>query len=110
MLDQRQTFRAHNFFKKLLDTDKELLVKKGIKVCEPCDGTGLGNIIRLKNGGYSWPDTTSFCDECHGVGFRGLRNLETFDNKKFICGLCEGVGCQKCDQGFTDWISHAMGR
>lgn len=110
MLDNSQTAKANNFFKQLLKTDPELLEEKGLTKCSKCDGTGLGGINKLLKGGYSW-DPTQYCDECYGVGFLGIRNLKTFDEKLFICGVCNGVGCGDCDQtGFTDWIAHAMGR
>jgi DnaJ-class molecular chaperone len=109
-LNASQISRAHNFFKQLLSTDPERLKKLEIVKCKSCDGTGLGGIKKLPTGGYSWPDTCSYCEDCYGVGFKGLRNLKTFDNRKYICGKCNGVGCDKCDDGFVDWITHAMGR
>jgi DnaJ-class molecular chaperone len=105
-----QIARAHNFFKQLLFTDSERLKKLEIIKCPKCYGTGLGGIVKLQQGGYSWADTTSYCENCHGVGYKGLRNLKTFDDKKYICGKCNGVGCKDCDEGFVDWITHAMGR
>ena len=110
MLDDKQTSRANNFFKQILITDPELLEEKGLLKCKKCDATGLGGLIKLHKGGYSW-DPTQYCDKCHGVGFTGMRNLKTFDEKLFICGECNGVGCKECEHsGFTDWIAHAMGR
>ncbi len=110
ILSDRQTAKANNFFKNMLITKPQLLEEKGILRCEKCEGTGCGGITKLLVGGYSW-DPTQYCNECHGVGFLGLRNLKTFDEKLFICGECNGVGCGECDQtGFTDWIAHAMGR
>jgi hypothetical protein len=112
MMRTSQINRAHNFFTKLLRTEKSILDEKGITRCDSCDGTGLDGIVKMNDGsGYSWPNINSFCDECHGVGFRGLRNLKTFDDKTYICGTCEGVGCDECHQtGYVDWITHAMGR
>ena len=109
-LDEKQIRRAHNFFRQLKASDDKLLEDKGITVCDSCEGTGLGGIVKLQMGGYSW-DPVQYCDECHGVGFRGLRNSNTIDDKHFICGECNGVGCFECGHtGFTDWIAHAMGR
>ena len=110
MLDDNQKAKANNFFKRMLATKSNLLEENDITKCEKCDGTGCGKITKLKVGGYSW-DPTQYCNVCHGVGFLGLRNLKTFDEKLFICGECNGVGCQECDQtGFTDWVAHIMGR
>lgn len=109
-LDYNQLRKAHNFFKQLHISDPTRLEELGIEKCEACDGTGLGGIVKLQQGGYSWANTTDFCDKCHGVGFNGLRNLKTFDDEKFICGKCNGVGCGECKDGFVDWITHAMGR
>lgn len=110
MLDDNQLSRANNFFKQILATEPELLEEKGLTRCDHCDGTGLGSLTKLHKGGYSW-DPTQYCNDCHGVGFLGMKNLKTFDEKLFICGECNGVGCKECDQsGFTDWIAHAMGR
>lgn len=109
-LDSRQIAKAHNFFTKLLKMDKEFLEKRGIKTCKKCNGTGLGGVVRLAKGGCSW-DTSSFCNKCWGTGFTGIRHLKTFDDKKYICGTCQGVGCSECNNtGFVDWITHAMGR
>lgn len=110
-LDERQIMRAHNFFKHLKATNEELLENKGVVICLECEGTGLGGLTKLNGpGGYSW-DPLQYCDKCHGVGFRGLRNFKSIDDKHFICGECNGVGCNECKQtGFTDWIAHAMGR
>lgn len=109
-LDSVQVHKAHNFFKRLLSIDPEYLKKKGVERCKRCDGTGLAGVVRLAKGGSSW-DTSSFCNKCWGVGFTGIRHLNTFDDKKFICGTCQGVGCDECNRtGFVDWITHAMGR
>lgn len=110
MLTEKQISKANNFFKQILNTDPESLEEKGLEKCNKCDGTGLGGITKLHRGGYSW-DPTQYCDECRGVGFLGMRKLKTFDEKLFICGVCNGVGCEECEgSGFTDWIAHAMGR
>ena len=110
MLNNQQINKANNFFKRLLITDPKVLIDKGLMRCNKCSGTGLGGINKLKVGGYSW-DASKYCNVCHGVGFLGLRNLKTFDENLFICGECNGVGCENCDRtGFTDWIAHAMGR
>jgi hypothetical protein len=110
ILTNNQVSKANNFFKQILATDPEILEEKGLLKCKKCDGTGLGGIKKLHKGGYSW-DPLQYCDKCYGVGFLGMKNINTFDEKLFICGECNGVGCRYCDQtGFTDWIAHAMGR
>lgn len=105
-----QQNKANNFFLQLRRFDPEHLMEYGIATCDQCGGKGLGNITGLDENNYAW-DGISYCDKCKGIGFDGLENLKTFDGKLYICGVCNGVGCDDCYYtGFTDWISHAMGR
>jgi len=113
ILNTSQKNKANNFFDQLREIsikDPEELLVNGIEPCPDCDGKGLGHIFKYDDNDYSW-DGSNFCDKCKGTGFIGLNKLKTFDGKRYVCGVCNGVGCSDCNRkGFTDWISHAMGR
>ena len=113
ILRNYQQRRANNFYlqlRNLIETKPRQLDEYGIIRCSKCDGTGLSISSNLDTSNISW-DGQNYCDECNGIGFNGLKKLKTFDGKKYICGVCSGVGCIDCSQsGFSDWISHAMGR
>ena len=62
----------------------------------------------MQNGGYNW-DGRSFCDECNGIGYTGIAGTIQIDDTHYFCKKCDGIGCSHCDEGITDWVSHAMG-
>ncbi len=103
-LSSGQKRRSENLFNHLKNRPIKFLKEYGIEKCEICKGTGLivSNIL-------TW-DGNSYCAECHGVGYQGLKNLPQIDEITFICGNCNGIGCDNCTNGITDWISHIMGR
>ncbi len=108
LLDINQEFRSTNLYVKLQRQPKEWFDKNEIELCETCHGTGL-RATKLKQGGYSW-DGVSNCDDCYGIGYLHIRRGMSFDgDQKYICPDCKSVGCGKCENnGFIDWITHAM--
>lgn len=107
-LSSKEIRRANNFHSYLRSKTPIELYEMEIQMCSECQGTGLSHYKRMKEGGYSW-DSKSYCEKCHGVGYIGFDNQ--FDHVTFVCAICDGVGCLECNNtGFTDWISHAMGR
>jgi hypothetical protein len=79
--------------------------KTSIKVCEKCDGSGLPCKKLAERGAITFWQPGTICDKCGGFGYKFSEI-----NGQYICKKCNGVGCSKCNYGFTDWISHAMGR
>lgn len=108
VLSSEQKRRADNLFFHLRKRPVEFFKEYEVEKCQNCKGTGLAtiNILGVDEG---W-DCKSYCDSCYGVGYQGLRNLPQIDDVTFICGNCNGVGCDYCENGITDWISHIMGR
>ena len=109
-MNRAQEARSVHLLDFLRRIDIQTLQKNGIHICEMCEGTGLSGYTRMGHSDYSW-DGQSYCDNCKGVGFDGLEKSKSVDGIHYVCGLCNGVGCEDCHQtGFTDWISHSMGR
>lgn len=107
-LDQNQIRRSVTFHKFLKKQSSEYFKKTGIYKCPDCNGTGLAGLYQHESGDYSW-DTYSYCNSCHGVGFRNLIGGIQIDDTHFLCKNCEGVGCKYCENGIVDWVTHAMG-
>ena len=108
---QRQKNKAENIFKMLRKQTPEFLEEKQITKCDHCDGTGLNATKLDGQSGYSWADTNSYCDKCYGVGYLGYDKSIDFDGTKYMCPVCQSVGCKDCeDTGFVDWITHIMGK
>jgi hypothetical protein len=90
--------------------------------CKKCRGTGLSNVQFGICGDNSWSswDCNSYCDDCCGIGFLNIKNL---NDTYFSCRECNGTGmnykneatdqynnCNKCKgTGFIDWIQHIFG-
>ena len=102
--------RKANLLHKFLKNQPEKYFKEhNIRKCEKCQGFGLNNIY-CWDGSYSW-DGTSYCDECKGVGFLGVKFGLQIDLLHYFCRSCFGTGCSECNEkGIVDWIAHSMGR
>jgi len=110
ILTERQVFRANRFHVILKSKDAEYFKENKITPCEKCNNTGLGGYFENYDGTKGW-DTTSYCDECNGIGFKGVSNGFQVDLTNYICRLCDGIGCKECNYtGVVDWITHMMGR
>ena len=108
ILTQEQINRANTFHDFLRKQSLEYFIETGITTCSPCGATGL-KASKIPGGDYTW-DTASFCDECNGIGYKGLAGGIQVDLIHFICKKCDGIGCSKCDQmGIVDWVTNIMG-
>ena len=93
------------FFRQQSD---DYLKKNGIVKCKKCKGLGLDQ-VRKFDGSYMW-DGSSYCEECGGVGYKGVKDGLQIDLLHYICKSCAGLGCNSCNKGVVDWIDHSMGR
>lgn len=108
-LNERQVNRANTFHVFLKHQPPEYFEEQDINPCKTCKATGLSGTSKLSDGGLMW-DTTSFCSDCNGIGYKGLAGGKQIDLIHFICKQCDGIGCYKCEQkGIVDWVSNAMG-
>lgn len=107
LLTSDQQTRANRLFSILRKKPPEYFAKTKIEKCSNCDGTGL--VVRGEYNDFSW-DCNSYCDKCFGVGYLGIGEVFQIDDVTFLCRKCNGVGCDDCNRGFTDWVSHIMGR
>jgi DnaJ-class molecular chaperone len=107
LLTGRQLNRANTFHKFLKLQSPEYFAENRIFTCSKCHSTGL-NIYTLSDGRFCW-DTTTFCDKCNGIGYTGLAGSMQIDLLHYVCKSCDGIGCLRCNDGITDWVSHAMG-
>ena len=105
-LNRDQRRRADAIFRFLKPKSPSFFKDSPIYKCTTCKGTGLDAVYH--DGSYSW-NTHSYCDDCKGVGFKGLSSSMQIDDIHYICHLCNGTGCHKCNEGIVDWVSHAMG-
>jgi DnaJ-class molecular chaperone len=97
--------------KRLFEKNMDLIVKAGVEVCKTCKGTGLSSYARMHSS-YYWNDG-EYCDKCASIGYVNLDKIfdvTTKDDCKFLCRKCYGIGCEECDNGFVDWVSHAKGK
>ena len=81
-----------------------------LRPCNKCEGTGLDNITKYKDGGYGW-DGYTYCDLCKGLGYLDWK--ETVFKK--LCPSCQGKGklpksresCFGCEgTGIVDWVKY----
>jgi hypothetical protein len=108
-LTEKQKVRANMFHNILKHKNDKYFEENNIIPCKKCKKTGL-SFFENSNGERSW-DTNSYCDECNGIGFKGVANGLQVDLTNFICRKCDGIGCKECnDTGVVDWIAHMMGR
>ncbi len=108
-LNQNQIRRANRFHAILKTKDDKYFEENIITPCIDCHNTGL-SYFENSDGTKSW-DTSTYCDECNGIGFKGVSNGFQVDLTNFICRLCDGIGCDECSHtGVVDWIAHMMGR
>ena len=107
-LTPKQINRANTFHRFLKRQTHEYFAEQRIFTCSFCRSTGL-QVSKLSDGGFSW-DTSSYCDECNGIGYKGLVGGKQVDLLHYICKRCDGIGCPKCDQtGIVDWVANVMG-
>jgi len=104
--------RANVFFIFLRKQSEEYLKEQKIFKCKKCGGLGLGNVrtIEIEHLKSSSWDASTYCDECEGIGYIGVREGIQIDLLHYMCGRCGGLGCLDCDEGVVDWIDHSMGR
>lgn len=98
--------RANSIFLFLKNQKEEYFEYTGIEKCKRCKGTGLIYFTN-GNGTLGW-DTKSYCNDCKGVGFKGIKGDLQIDDVNFLCIDCGGLGCGKCRAGIVDWVSHIM--
>lgn len=108
----RMAYRANTFYMFLKKQSKDYLKEQDISKCEECGGVGLSNLqnIEDENLKYAAWDGSSYCDNCEGIGYLGVREGMQIDLLHYICRNCAGLGCQSCNEGIVDWIDHSMGR
>ncbi len=104
--------RANIFYVFFKKQSEDYLKKQDISKCKKCAGIGLGNVQTIEDGElkYSAWDATTYCDECEGIGYIGIRGGIQIDLLHYLCRRCGGLGCPDCDEGVVDWIDHSMGR
>lgn len=107
-LTQKQMQRGTLFHKFLKKQHPEYFEMTGIIKCTECSGTGLAGLYKNPDGTCGW-DTYSYCNKCNGIGYKGLSGVVQIDDLHYMCKHCDGIGCSRCDDGITDWVSHAMG-
>lgn len=89
----------------------EYFEETGIVKCLECNGTGLKNYRKIGDNDFTW-DTSEFCCECKGIGYKNLFSYEhnIIDGSNCVCKHCEGRGCSTCNHGgITDWVTNLMG-
>lgn len=104
-LGARKIIRANTLFVFLNTQTEEFLKEHKLSRCENCRGCGIITQGNIWNG-------TDFCEECNGIGFKGLLiegGIQVSDTL-YLCKNCAGLGCHGCEEkGVVDWVSHAMG-
>ena len=113
-LTETQLVRSNRFHLYLKQQSEKYFEENDIIPCEKCDRTGLNHFTWTDSEniiyGRGW-DTTSYCDDCNGIGYKGRSNTIRIDDLHFICRLCDGIGCDECNQtGIVDWVANIMGR
>lgn len=107
-LTTQQIRRSNLFHEFLKRQDACYFEESSITKCQKCHTTGLANYKQMADGG-SW-DTASFCDNCNGIGYKGVASEIQIDLLNFVCKQCDGIGCVKCDhRGIVDWVTNIMG-
>ncbi|RLD63312.1 MAG: hypothetical protein DRI84_09835 [Bacteroidetes bacterium] len=113
-LTEKQVARANRFHAILKTKGKEYFKENNIVPCSCCDKTGLRYTKMTDVNGEVYAtgwDTSSFCNECNGIGYKGIANGFQIDILNFICRNCDGIGCGECNHsGVVDWVTHMMGR
>jgi len=108
-LQPKQESRATRIRAHLIISNIETLKENGIEPCQTCKTSGL-KYTQTGDYDFMW-DCESYCDDCKGVGYIGLKKRKSLDGQHYICGVCNGIGCSECKYtGITDCISHLMGR
>ena len=110
-LSLEEALKANAIFAFLIKQTKEYLKEQNLSKCETCNGTGLSTSkYRQHNKGvrYCW-DGTAFCEECKGIGYKGLQKGAQIDTVHYVCRNCKGLGCEFCnEEGIVDWVGYVM--
>jgi DnaJ-class molecular chaperone len=106
-IQMQRSNQIHIFLKK---QNPETIALNNIKKCETCNGLGLQNCSKNEYSDYNW-DGSTYCDDCHGIGYVGHPGGMMIDDSNYVCRNCDSVGCGKCNMtGIVDWVAHSMGR
>lgn len=108
-LTEEQIRRSNLFHGFLKKQPSSYFEETSISKCTKCEGIGLTHCGKMKDGSTHW-DAASFCEECNGIGYKGIAGTMSIDLLNFVCKRCDGIGCKKCNNsGIVDWVTNIMG-